>query len=75
MVDSINNNGLANSLLRAQQAANTTAVNSTRQVQTINNLPQKSAVVPVKLSVITQSNRSASSNAVLPRGSIVDRLV
>ncbi len=73
MVDSVQNIS-ANSLLRAQQAANTQATNVTRAPATINQT-RAAAVVPVKASSVSQTLKVASANSNLPRGSIVDKLV
>lgn len=74
MVDSINKTS-ANSLLRAQQAASTQALNATRTQHTTINQTRAAAVVPVKASSVPQTLKVAGANSNLPRGSIVDKLV
>ncbi len=73
MVDSINNSG-AHALLRAQQAA-TTALNNKPAPTTITQA-RNNAIVRVKPTSVPQTTVLAgASEKLLPRGSLVDRLV
>ncbi|HEU0117880.1 MAG TPA: hypothetical protein VFR09_04530 [Alphaproteobacteria bacterium] len=76
MVDSINNSS-SNSLLRAQHLAQVNNVSNVNKTQTVINQTRSAAVVPVKnTNAVSQSTKVAvSADQVLPRGSIVDRLV
>jgi len=73
MVDSVRNIAIS-SLINAQ-SANSAAARSPAQVITITQAPQKSAVVQVKGSGVTQTGKGAAPSGNLPRGSLVDRLV
>ena len=75
MVDSVNNNTAASSLLRAQLSASVTGLKANQKnAQALVQQLQKSAA-PAKSTGVTLTSKLLNGSGNLPRGSLVDKLV